>query len=667
MPKKAANVPFRALADFTYDWESWLDEGGAVRWVNPAITRLTGYSVPEALAMADYPLSLIVPEDRSIMQGVLARARAGQSGNHVEFRILRKDGSARWAAISWQPLHSDDGAALGVRTSVRDIDQHKQLERQLEAALRRAEAANLARAEFLANISHELRSPLTSILGYTELLRESNRDPEQQRFLTTLAAQGRQLDRLVGDLLDFSTLGAGNLPLRPSNVRPSEVIAEAVSALMPRAREKRLELDLVLDQLPPVHLDPARLTQVVSNLIDNAIKYTERGLITVRGHHDEEAQLLVVTVEDTGPGLPGDVDLFQPFRQGRGASGGVGLGLAIAARLCHAMGGELQTLPKNTPGALFRATFHAPLVDAGSVVLDHGGTGASPAPLAGEFPLDILVVDDVASAREFLADALRFLGYAPRTATCGDQAVRAATEQPPDVTFIDLQMPDRDGWSVARELRQLLGPGHVLVGASASHVLADSPGLAAAGFDAFLPKPTPLTALARLIVRVAKQRAAEGDARSAPGELEHAEPGSTLDTPAPPSAAGRRDNAMPTKAHRVPGELDLAKLDELAGLRAPDGTPLLQRTLERVVEEIPALERRLAEAPLQQNELLRAVHDLAGVFGLLGVKDARARALDFEDQLLLGAPAPAAFEELAGLAAHLRRQVESRLRALRST
>src|SRR5690606_24417279 len=226
-----------------------------------------------------------------------------------------------------------------VRTSVRDIDQHKQLERQLEAALRRAEAANLARAEFLANISHELRSPLTSILGYTELLRESNRDPEQQRFLTTLAAQGRQLDRLVGDLLDFSTLGAGNLPLRPSNVRPSEVIAEAVSALMPRARENRLQLDLVLDQLPPVPLHPARLTQVVSNLIDNAIKYTERGLITVRGHHDEEAQLLVVTVEDTGPGLPGDVDLFQPFRQGRGASGGVGLGLAIAARLCHAMGG----------------------------------------------------------------------------------------------------------------------------------------------------------------------------------------------------------------------------------------------------------------------------------------------------------------------------------------
>src|SRR5690606_37169861 len=118
--------------------------------------------------------------------------------------------------ISWQPLHSDDGAALGVRTSVRDIDQHKQLERQLEAALRRAEAANLARAEFLANISHELRSPLTSILGYTELLRESNRDPEQQRFLTTLAAQGRQLDRLVGDLLDFSTLAQATCPFGPA-------------------------------------------------------------------------------------------------------------------------------------------------------------------------------------------------------------------------------------------------------------------------------------------------------------------------------------------------------------------------------------------------------------------------------------------------------------------
>ena len=390
------DVPFRALADFTYDWESWLDQSGRVRWVNPAITRLTGYSVAEALAMDDYPLSLIVVEDRPIMHRVLGRAREGESGNHVEFRVLQKDGSVRWAAISWQPLRGEDGAELGVRTSVRDIDQHKQLERQLEAALHRAEAANLAKVEFLANVSHELRSPLTSILGYTELLQQSSRDPKEQRFLATLAAQGRQLDRLVADLLDFSTLGAGSLPLRPAHVRPSEVVRDAVSALLPRAREKGLALIQDLNGPALVSLDPARLTQVVSNLVDNAIKYTERGQITVRCHRDDDAEVLVVSVEDTGPGLPGDIDLFQPFRQGRSASGGVGLGLAIAARLCHAMGGELETLPKAATGALFRATFHAPLVEP----------TAEPAPpvkeskltseeLAQDFPLDVLIVDDV--------------------------------------------------------------------------------------------------------------------------------------------------------------------------------------------------------------------------------------------------------------------------------
>jgi PAS domain S-box-containing protein len=638
------DVPFRALADFTYDWESWLDVSGRVRWVNPAITRLTGYSVDEALEMEDYPLSLIVPEDRPIMQGVLSRAREGQSGNHVEFRVLRKDGSVRWAAISWQPLHGEDGSELGVRTSVRDIDQHKQLERQLEAALHRAEAANLAKVEFLANVSHELRSPLTSILGYTELLRESSRDPKEQRFLATLAAQGRQLDRLVADLLDFSTLGAGSLPLRPAHVRANEVVREAVSALLPRAREKGLDLEQDLDGSPLVSLDPARLTQVVSNLVDNAIKYTDRGQITVRSRRDDDAQALIVTVEDTGPGLPGDVDLFQPFRQGRAATGGVGLGLAIAARLCHAMGGQLEALPKPANGALFRATFHAPLVGSDAEVAKTAGESSpTSAALAQDFPLDILIVDDVASAREFLADALRFLGYAPRTATSGEEAIRVAAERAPDVTFIDLQMPGRDGWSVARELRQLLGSAHVLVGASASHLLADSPSLAAAGFDAFLPKPTPLAALAELVLRVAKQRKSGVSLARVPSDPAEE---------SPPTAAD---------------DLDLARLTELAELRGPDGTPLLLRTLERVLEELPALERCLAEAPRQKEELRRSVHDLAGVFGLLGAKDARARALKFEDELLLDSPPTARFEELSALTERLRRQVEARLRVLRST
>jgi HPt (histidine-containing phosphotransfer) domain-containing protein len=187
----------------------------------------------------------------------------------------------------------------------------------------------------------------------------------------------------------------------------------------------------------------------------------------------------------------------------------------------------------------------------------------------------------------------------------------------------------------------LLGPAHVLVGASASHLLADSPSLAAAGFDAFLPKPTPLAALADLVLRISKERESGVSLARAPSE------------PA--------EESSPT-AH----DLDLSRLTELAELRGPDGTPLLLRTLERVLDELPALERCLAEAPNQKGELRRSVHDLAGVFGLLGAKDARARALEFEDQLLLDSPPMASFEELSALTARLRRQVEARLRVLRS-
>src|SRR5688572_1688923 len=355
------DIPFRALADFTYDWESWLDETGRVRWVNPAITRLTGYSVDEALAMHDYPLPLVVPEDRPVILAVLERARQGLTGNHVEFRVLQKDGSERWTAISWQPLWTETGEALGVRTSVRDIDQHKKLESALETALRRAEAANRAKVEFLANVSHELRTPLISILGYAELLRAGSQDPKQKRFLATIASQGRQLERLVSDLLDFSTLGAGSLPLRPSTVRADEVLRETVRAILPRARDKGLDIEANLAPGPLVSLDAARLTQVVSNLLDNAVKYTETGQITVQSQFEDSSSVLRVVVEDAGPGFPEGLDPFEPFRQASAHQGGVGLGLAIAKRLCHAMGGDLIRDRGALGGARLCATFQAPL------------------------------------------------------------------------------------------------------------------------------------------------------------------------------------------------------------------------------------------------------------------------------------------------------------------
>lgn len=632
-------IPFRALADYTYDWESWLDASGRVRWVNPAITRLTGYSVEEGLAMPDYPLPLVVPEDRPIMQSVLSRAREGHAGNHVEFRVLQKDGQLRWTAISWQPLEDEQGVPLGVRTSVRDIDQHKQLERALEAALHRAEAANLAKVEFLANVSHELRTPLTSILGYTELLRATCHEPKQKRFLSTIATQGQQLDRLVADLLDFSTLGAGSLPLRPANIRPGAVVREVVRALLPRAQSKGLSLDQHIEHCPLVSMDPARLTQVVSNLIDNAIKYTEAGRVTVRCHRHVDSGELAVTVEDTGPGLPTAVDLFQPFRQGRTAKGGVGLGLAIAARLCRAMGGDLVTCTGEAPGACFRATFAAPL----ALGEEDEPVGTKPAPsaepLAELFPLRIMVVDDVASAREFLADALRALGYEPTTAASGEEALTRARAQPPDVTFIDLQMPGQDGWSVARALRQFLGPERTLIGASASHLLADSPGLAAAGFDAFLAKPTPLAALRALLARIATRQGLDG-------AIDH--------------------DASSQFGSTISFELGHARLIELEALQGPDGTSLLRRTLERVESELSTLESRLGAEPSDLAELRRAVHDLAGVFALVGAREAQTLAGQVEDELLRAEPTDAKLAILREGAAQLRAHVKDHLALLQA-
>jgi len=136
------DVPYRAIANYTYDWETWIGPDNAVRWINPAVERITGYSAAECLAMPDYPLSIIYEKDRLAMAQHLASAERGDSGNHEEFRIRRKDGELRWGAVSWQPIEDENGAADGYRTSVRDITDTKHIETELREAYREAEKAD---------------------------------------------------------------------------------------------------------------------------------------------------------------------------------------------------------------------------------------------------------------------------------------------------------------------------------------------------------------------------------------------------------------------------------------------------------------------------------------------------------------------------------------------
>ena len=310
-------TPFREIAEYTYDWETWVTPDGETRWVNAAVERMTGYSVAECLAMPDYPLPLVLEEDHPRILAAHETAAAGGSGNDLEFRIRQKDGRQRWGAMSWQSIFDADGTRLGFRTSVRDIDERKAFEARLREAKRRAEAADRSKTSFLAGVSHELRTPLQSILGQAELLAADAADDTMRRRVDTVAEQATLLSALVDDLLDLAgaELGRMRVELRPTAlVGLTQAVVEAVRPLVSPAIE--LELD-VPEGVPLVETDGRRLTQILRNLLDNAIRATHDGRIALRvvpGADDVR-----IRVEDTGAGFGVELleRLEQPFRTRR--------------------------------------------------------------------------------------------------------------------------------------------------------------------------------------------------------------------------------------------------------------------------------------------------------------------------------------------------------------
>ena len=200
---------FEIVANYTYDWESWFLPDGCVRWINPAVERMTGFTVEECLAMADYPLEIVHAEDRPALRDLLKSALRGTSGNDVEFRICRKDGQTGWAAVSWQPMRGSNGKRLGIRTSVRDISWRKNAEEALRVAKADAERANRAKSRFLGAASHDLRQPLQAVSMYIAALSSRALDAASQEILADIRLCLASGNELLEDLVDIRVLCRG--------------------------------------------------------------------------------------------------------------------------------------------------------------------------------------------------------------------------------------------------------------------------------------------------------------------------------------------------------------------------------------------------------------------------------------------------------------------------
>ena len=435
-----------------------------VFYVSPAYEKVWGQSCESLYANPRSFLTGIHPADRGIVEANLELPDRGRG--EWEYRIVRPDGAVRWVWDRAFPILDSSGKVGRIAELVQDITERKQVEVATHQAMKAAEEANRAKSEFLANMSHELRTPMNAVIGMTELALATDLNAEQRRYLELVESSADSLLGLINHILDFSKIEAGKFELEATPFILQEVLDEALRPLATQAYLKGLEMACGLDPDIPSPLvgDPVRLKQLVVNLVENAIKFTDQGEVVVRAWAESQSATeitLHLAVVDTGVGIPADKTemVFEPFTQVDGSLTrrfeGAGLGLAICSELVRMMGGAIWVESGPDRGS----TFHA------IVRLGLAANAASPREDGPNQPLQgvpVLVVDDHVSSREILADFLRHRGMVPSVVEGADAALAAIREAqnstaPFRLALLGVPTPGNEASALVEQMHRIAG------------------------------------------------------------------------------------------------------------------------------------------------------------------------------------------------------------------
>ncbi|WP_429174156.1 ATP-binding protein [Aeromonas salmonicida] len=404
-----------------------------------------------------------------------------------------------WMEINAEPCFDAAGVFIGYRGTARDVGNQIRREQELARARDEAEAANRAKSQFLAMMTHEIRSPMNAVLGMLDLLQHAQLEPQQQTLLGHATHSARLLQTIIDDVLDFSKIESHTLEFHCETLHPTQLCQSLIEPLQARASSKGIILRWLVDEAVPPQLqgDPVRLSQVISNLLGNAVKFTSQGSVSLQlGWRHER---LRVSVTDTGIGISAEDQalLFEPFSQVDSSAtrrfSGTGLGLAISKRLVELMGGEIRLQSAPGQGSCF--WFELP----GMALPCECSSRPEPDQLPIQ-DLDVLVVEDSPVNQLVVSLMLQKLVTRVRLAANGLEALAQVAEQKPDLILMDMRMPQMDGLEATRRLREL-GCKMPIVALTANAMAEDRARCLAQGMDDFLAKPISLMRLRECLQR----------------------------------------------------------------------------------------------------------------------------------------------------------------------
>lgn len=508
--------------------------------VNRALSGLLHIS---ALDLVNFDIRQVLhPDDVDACQEQFDRVRDGTIRSfQIETRFLNTDGELVWALLNVSLVREPAGTPLYFIAQIQDLTDRREIEQDLHRAKNAAEAASRSKSEFLANISHEVRTPMTAIVGNADILREPGLSEfERGVALQAIRRNATHLLQLINDILDLSKIEAGHMELKPVPCDPWRIVCEVVADLEATASAKgvRLESSRVGESPSCVNLDPTRFRQILVNLVGNAIKFTEsEGRVTVRVAArlglapDPSETILVLEVLDHGIGMSPEqvTQLFRPFQQGDTSFtrkyGGTGLGLNITSRLVNAMGGTIEVASRLGAGSRFTVRLPVKRIDPTAAI-----TGPKPggvrsrfvrvrsglsSPTAAEDRANstsrtsdvasrlgrILLAEDSVENQRVLTFFLNRAGLSVELAENGRVAVEKAITGGFDLILMDMQMPELDGYGAASALRRVGYRGPII--ALTAHAMKDDRARClSAGCDDYLTKPVEIPLLLDLIDRL---------------------------------------------------------------------------------------------------------------------------------------------------------------------